>query len=77
MPCRLELYPIVRKISSFIYELDLLAGNRIYPVIFIIYLIRYYINDDPYNRILPFPDLIKYRLESDSILNDDKRNGKR
>src|SRR6266566_879311 len=33
MPRRLRLYPIVRKISPFAYELDLSVGNRIYLVI--------------------------------------------
>src|SRR6266566_1736971 len=77
MPCRLGLYPIVRKISPFVYELDLLAGNRIHPVISIAYLTRYYISDDPYNRILPSPGPVEYRSESDSMLSDDERDGKR
>ncbi|SRR6266699_2144988 len=38
MPRRLGPYPIVRKIFPFAYELDLPAGNRIHPVIFIVYL---------------------------------------
>ncbi len=77
MPRRLGLYPIVRKISPFVYELDLPTGNCIHPVIFIAYLIRYYVSDDPYNRILPSPGLIKYGSESDSMLSDDERDGKR
>ncbi len=74
---RLKLYPIVRKISLFVYELDLPTNNRIYPVIFITYLTRYYTNDDLYNRILLPPDPMEYGSESDSILNDDERDGKR
>ncbi len=77
MPRRLGLYPIVRKISSFAYELDLSTGNRIYLVISIAYLMRYYVSDDPYNRILLPPDPVEYGSESDSISNDDERDGKR
>src|SRR6266566_6719031 len=40
MPRRLGLYPIVRKISPFVYELDLPTSNCIYFVISIIYLTR-------------------------------------
>ncbi len=46
-------------------------------MISIIYLIQYYINDDPYNCILLSPGPIKYRSELDFILNDNKRNNKR
>src|SRR6266566_3924476 len=72
MPCRLGLYPIVRKISPFAYKLDLPIGNHIHPVISIVYLTRYYINDDPYNYILLFPGLMEYGSELDSILDDNE-----
>ncbi len=72
MPRRLGPYPIVRKISPLAYELDLPTGNRIYFMISIVYLMRYYANDDPYNRILLFPGLMKYGSESDSTLGDDE-----
>ena len=77
MPRRLGLYPIVRKISPLAYELDLSTSNRIHSVISITYLTRYHINDDPYNCILPSPGSMEYGSESDSILNDDERDGKR
>jgi len=77
MPHRLRLYLIVRKISLFAYELDLSIGNRIHPVISIVYLTRYHANDDPYNRILLPPGLMEYGSESDSMLSDDERDGKR
>ncbi len=77
MPRRLGLYPIVQKISPFIYKLDLPTDNRIHPVISITYLMQYHINDDPYNCILLFPSLMEYRSESNSILNDDEWDGKR
>ncbi len=77
MPRRLGLYPIVRKISPLVYELDLLIGNRIYPVISIAYLIRYYVNDDPYNCILPSPGPVEYGSESDSTSNDNEQDSKR
>jgi len=77
MLCCLELYPIVRKISSFAYKLDLPAGNRIYPVIFIAYLTRYYTNDDLYNCILPSLGPVEYGSELDSMLDDNEWDGKR
>ena len=77
MPCRLGLYPIVRKISPLAYELDLPTGNRIYPVISITYLMRYHVNDDLYNRILPPPGPMEYGSESDSTLGDNERDSKR
>src|SRR6266699_7325631 len=77
MPRRQRLYPIVRKISPLAYELDLPTGNRIHPMISIAYLTRYYVSDDPYNRILPPPGPVEYGLESDSISGDDERDGKR
>ncbi len=76
MPYCLKLYPIVRKISPFTYELDLPTGNRIHPVISIAYLTRYHINDDPYNRILPPPGPMEYGSESDSMLGDNERDDK-
>ncbi len=77
MPRYLGLYSIVRKISSLIYELDLLAGNRIHLMISIAYLIQYYIYDDPYNRVPPPLGPIEYRTKSDSTSRNDERNGKR
>src|SRR6266566_9491204 len=77
MPRRLGLYPIVRKISLLAYKLDLLIGNCIYPVISIIYLTRYHINDDLYNRILLSPGPIEYGSELDSTSGDNERDGKR
>ncbi len=76
MPRRLRLYPIVRKISPLAYELDLPVGNRIYPVISIAYLTRYYTSDDLYNRILLPPGPMEYGSESDSMLSDNERDGK-
>ena len=77
MPRRVKLYPIVRKISPLVYELDLSTGNRIHLVISIAYLIRYYASDDPYNCILLSPGLMEYGSESDSMSGDDERDGKR
>ncbi len=77
MPRRLGLYPIVRKISLFVYELDLSIGNCIYLMISIVYLTRYYINDDLYNCILPLLGLVKYGSELDFILGDDEWDGER
>src|SRR6266699_5800876 len=77
IPRRLGLYPIVRKISPFTYELDLPTDNRIHPMISIAYLMRYHINDDLYNCILPPLGLMEYGLESDSMSGDDERDGKR
>src|SRR6266566_3643724 len=77
MPRRLKPYPIVRKISPFAYELDLSANNHIYLVISIVYLMRYYANDDPYNRILLLLGLVEYGSESDSMSGDDERDNKR
>jgi len=77
MPRYLGLYSIVRKISSLVYELDLSIGNYIYFMIFIIYLIRYYVYDDPYNCIPSSPGFMEYRIESDSISRDDERDSKR
>ena len=77
MPRRVKLYPIVRKISPFVYELDLPISNRIYSMIFIAYLTRYYVSDDLYNCIFLLPGLVEYRSELDSMLGDDERNGKR
>ncbi|SRR6266566_2794931 len=74
---RLGLYPIIRKISLFAYKLDLPIGNRIYLVISITYLTRYYINDNLYNCILLFSSLVEYGSESDFILGNDERDGKR
>ena len=59
------------------YELGLLVGNRIYLVISIAYLTRYYASDDPYNRIPLLLGLMEYGTESDSISSDDERDGKR
>src|SRR6266699_2467513 len=77
MPRRLGSYPIVWKISPFVYELDLPVGNRIYPVIFIAYLTRYYVSDDLYNCIFLLPGLVEYRSELDSMLGDDEQDSKR
>src|SRR6266566_4891044 len=77
MPCYLGLYPIVRKISPFAYELDLPTGNRIHPMISIAYLMRYHVNDDSYNRILSPPGPMEYGSESDSMSSDDEWDGKR
>src|SRR6266566_7643056 len=77
MPRRLGPYPIVRKISSFAYELDLPANNRIYSMISIAYLMRYHANDDLYNRILLSPGPVEYGSELDSMSGDDERDGKR
>src|SRR6266699_5550961 len=71
------LYPIVRKISPLVYKLGLLVSNCIYPVIFITYLTRYYVNDDPYNRIPLLPGPVEYGTELDFTLGDDERDGKR
>ncbi len=77
MPRCLRLYPIVWKISLFTYELDLPVGNRIYSMIFIIYLTRYYVSDDPYNCILLSPGPVEYGSELDFMLGDDERDSKR
>ena len=76
MPRRLGLYPIVRKISPFAYELDLPVGNRIHLVISIAYLMRYHTNDDLYNRILLPLGSMEYGSELDSTSSDDERDGK-
>jgi len=77
MPCRQGPYPIVRKLSPLAYKLDLPAGNRIYPMIFITYLIQYHTTDDSYNYIPLPPGPIEYRTKSDSMSSDDEQNGKR
>ena len=77
MPRRLGLYSIVWKIFPLVYKLDLLAGNRIYPVISIAYLTRYHVSDDLYNRILPPLGPVEYGSELDSMSGDDERDGKR
>jgi len=46
-------------------------------MIFIMYLIRYYTTDDPYNRISLPPGPVEYGTESDSTSSDDERDGKR
>ena len=76
MPRCQRLYPIVWKISLLAYELGLPVDNCIHPVISIAYLIRYYANDDPYNYILLLSGPMEYKTESDSILDDDERDGK-
>jgi len=46
-------------------------------MISIAYLTRYHINDDLYNCILPPLGPMEYGSESDSMSNDDERDGKR
>ncbi len=75
MPRRQGLYFIVRKISLLVYELDLADDFRIYPMISIAYLLRYYICDDLFKCIPAFPGFVEYSAETD-IFGDDVYNKK-
>ena len=68
-------YPIVRKISPLIYELDILSDNCIHSVVSIVYLIRY----RSYENIFGYtpPPLRPVEVETDIDTSDnDVRDGK-
>ena len=75
MFCRQRLYLIVRKISFLVYKLDFPEDFRIYPMIFIVYLLCYRVYDDPFKRILVLPGFIEYGAETNTS-GDDARDGK-
>src|SRR6266566_4521121 len=75
MPRRQGPYPVVRKISPLAYELDLTDDSHIYPVIFIVYLLRYYTRNDPFKCIPALPGPVEYGAETD-MSGDDACDGK-
>ncbi len=68
-------YLIVRKIFLFVYELDFPEDSRIYPMISIVYLLRYRVYNDLFKRIFAFPGFVEYSAETNTSGND-VRNGK-
>ncbi len=75
MPRRQGPYPIVRKISPLAYELDLTDDSRIYPIIFIAYLLQYHVYNDPFKCIPALLDPVEYGAETD-MSSDDICDGK-
>ncbi len=75
MPRRQRPYLIVRKISLLAYKLDLIDDSYIHPIIFIVYLLRYHIRNDPFKRIPALPGSVEYGAETDTS-GDDIRDGK-
>ena len=70
MPRRQGPYPVVRKISPLVYELDFPEDSRIYLVISIVYLLRYRAYDDFFKCIFVPPGPVEYGAEID-ISGDD------
>ncbi len=74
---RQELYPMVRKISLFVYKLNLLLGAKIHPVVSIAYLSRYRVYKDPFGHISPLLKPVKHGLDTDmETSGDNKKQGK-
>ena len=70
-----RLYLIVRKVSSLVYELDILLDSCIYSVVSIAYLIRYRLYEDIFGRTFLPLGPVEAGTDID-ISGDDARDGK-
>ena len=67
-------YPVIRKVSPLVYELDISVGTKIHPVVFIVYLSRYRSYEDPFQCVLLSFGPIEYN--NSDISGDSKQEGK-
>ncbi len=71
MPRRQGPYPVVRKVSPLVYELDLPFGVKIHPVVSIVYLSRYRMYKDPFGRIFPLLGPVEHGSNTDTETSGD------
>src|SRR6266566_5743465 len=74
MPQRQGPYIVIGKVSSLAYKLDISAYTKIYPVISVVYFLRYRIHEDPYHYVLPSPGSIEYGSDFETSA-DEIQNG--